>query len=100
MEAAVLQVPEPAVNQLGGNAACSGGEISFLDQPDPQAAQHRIKGDSGPGNAATDNENIKASLPKRIDGPLHPRILNRPARFGSDSRLGNGLAKITPIISL
>src|SRR5262249_12337339 len=67
----VLQVTQPAVNQLGGGTAGPGREISFVNECHAQAAQHRIQGDAGSGDAAAKDQKIETCLSESCDGPLH-----------------------------
>src|SRR5579871_2380966 len=91
VEAAMLQVTQAAVNQLGRGTAGTGSKVPFVDQADAKATQHSIEGDPGPRDAAAENEEIEGVLPERIDGPLHERIL---AKAGTAARHASRKSKI------
>ena len=75
VKAAVLQVTQPAVNQLGRRIAGAGGEVSFVDQAHPEGAEHAIQGDAGSGDSAADDQEIEEHFPEGVDSPFHQRIL-------------------------
>ena len=53
------QVPDAAVDQLGGPAAGPAGEVRLLDEPDPIAACGRIQRHPGTGDPAADHQHVQ-----------------------------------------
>ena len=71
MEAGVLQVSKAAVHQLRGDAAGAGGEIAFVDESNPIAAQRGVQGHAGAGDAAAKNQQVEALVLKGVNIPFH-----------------------------
>jgi hypothetical protein len=55
----LLQVPEPAVDQLGRAARGSGSEVPLLHDCDLEPPQHRVAGNARPVYAAAHHEQIE-----------------------------------------
>src|SRR5437899_3271013 len=78
MEAGVLQVSKAAMHQLRRDAAGSGGEIAFVDESNPIAAQSGVQGDTGAGYAPTYDQEIKALATESVDISFHGMNSNKP----------------------
>ena len=57
---AVLEVPQPAVNQLGRLRARAAGEILLVDERDRQAPHRGVPGHTGADDPAPDDEQVEA----------------------------------------
>ncbi len=67
-EIELLQVAQTTVNELGGAAARTGGEIRLFDQADAVAARRGVEGDPGAGDPAADDEDIEALALESLEG--------------------------------
>ena len=56
------QVAHPAMQQFGGTARCSTGPVAAVDDRNPLPAMGRIQGDSGPDNAAADDDEVEIAV--------------------------------------
>ncbi len=56
---ALLEVPQPAVDELAGPAGCAGREIPRLDQGYRQPAGGRVERHPRPGDAAADDDDVE-----------------------------------------
>ena len=68
-ELALLEVPEPAVDQLGGLGGGPGGEVVLLHQRGAQAPAGGVEGHAGPGDAAPDDEDVEMFAGQAGQGP-------------------------------
>ena len=59
LELEQLQVPQPAVNELARPARGARRQVPCLDQPDRQAARHRVERDAHAGDPAPNDENVE-----------------------------------------
>ena len=55
----ILQVSQPAVDQLAGAARGAGRPVPFLDQGHGEPATGCVEGDAAPGDAAAEHQHIK-----------------------------------------
>ncbi len=60
-EFAVLQITQPAMDQLRGCRRRAGRKIVLLDEHDPQAAAGGVAGNAGAVDAAADDGEIEIS---------------------------------------
>ncbi len=58
-EIELLEIPEPAMDQLRGSARGSGGEVAFLDEAYTQPTRRGIESDPGPGDTAADHHEVE-----------------------------------------
>jgi hypothetical protein len=68
---ALLEIPEAPMNQSARPGARSGGEIPLLDEHGGEPPHRCVPGDSRPGDAATDDQ--------QIDRPGAQGVERRPA---------------------
>src|SRR5438094_1194893 len=61
-ELPLLEVAQPSVDQLGGLRRRAGREIAALDQRGTQTARGGVEGHPGPGDAASDHEEVEVLL--------------------------------------
>ncbi len=61
----VLQVAQPAVNELARAARCTRGEVRALQQRDAVAARGRVERDARAGDAAADDDHVELVLGQR-----------------------------------
>ena len=59
-EVALLEVPQPTVNELARPTRRSRGEVPLLDQTHRQAAARSVESNAGPGDPATDHHHVEA----------------------------------------
>ena len=69
LDVEVLEVAQPAVDQLAGAARGAGGEVALFDQGHRQAAAGGVEGDPAAGHAATDDEHVECL--RRDSAPGH-----------------------------
>src|SRR5262249_5151821 len=70
-EVAEIEIAQTPGDQLRGNTARAGGEISLVDEGDAQPAERRIKGNAGAGDAAAEDEQVEGLLREHVDVTLH-----------------------------
>ena len=63
----LLQVAQPAMNQLSGFAAGAGSEIVFVNQGNTQSAGSRVQRNARARDAATDDEEVESLGRKLFD---------------------------------
>ncbi len=80
-ELRVLEVAQAAVHQLRRFGRRSRREIGFLDERDFQAAQRRVAGDAGAGDAAADDQEIER---------LFAEAFERGLSLGARGRFSHG----------
>ena len=78
-EVALLQVAQPAVDQLGGPGGGAGCEVPGLDQGGAEASRRGVEGDSATGDAATYHEHVEVLRTEALQGP---RTVERARRHG------------------
>src|SRR5207247_11108327 len=72
----LLEVAEPAMNQLGGPARGARGEVAALDERHPEPAHRRVARDAGavaPAAHPEDIERLAAECGERVTPP-GPRL--------------------------
>ena len=52
------QIPDAAVDQFGGAAAGSAGEVGLLDKPDAVASCHGVQRYPGAGDPTADHQHV------------------------------------------
>ena len=67
LEVALLQVAEPAVDQLRRPRGGAGRQVAGLDKADPQAPRRRVERGPGPGNATADDQHVERPRRQRFD---------------------------------
>ena len=72
-EVAVLQVAQPAVDELGAGGRCVRGQVVLLAQQHVEAAARRVPRDAAAVDAAADDQQVD-----RARRPI-PRVHPRPA---------------------
>src|SRR5213595_3264308 len=70
----LLQVAEPAVNQLGRPARRAGGEVTALDERHPESAHGRVARDAGAVDAAAHHENVERLAAERGERVTSPGL--------------------------
>jgi hypothetical protein len=69
-ELLLLEVPQPAVDQLRGSGRRAGGEVAPLDEGRPQAPAGGVEGDTGTGDPAADHEHVEGLRGQSLEVPL------------------------------
>jgi hypothetical protein len=82
MKLAVLEVAQAAVDEFGGNAGSTGGEIPLVDQADAEAAKGGVQGDTGSGDAAAEDKQVEGAVREGVEVPLHGDIVAPPSKKG------------------
>ena len=68
-EVELLQVAQPAVEQLRGAAGGAGGEVAGLDQAHPQAAGDGVERGARAGDAGPDDQHVELLGGQPLAGP-------------------------------
>ena len=71
LEAQLLEVAQPAVDQLGRPAGRAAGEIARFHQRDFQTAQSRLTRGRGALDASTDNREVEGCVAEGLKIPFH-----------------------------
>src|ERR1041385_5084362 len=70
-EGVLFQIPESAMDEFGGPAGGSTGEIGLIDKRDPQSAQGRIAGYARAENPAADNQQVERTVGEGDEISIH-----------------------------
>ena len=62
-----LEVAQAAVHQLGRARRRAGGEVALLDQPDLEAARHRVQRRSDADDPAADDQHVELTGPELLE---------------------------------
>src|SRR5262245_24088135 len=80
MQSSMFQVAEPAMDELGRDAARSRGKITLVNERDCQSPERCIQSNSRPGNPAAQDQEIESRVLKCFGDTLHAGIVSWPAR--------------------
>ncbi len=69
-ELPLLQVAKAPVYELGGLRRGAGGEVPLLDEGRPQPAGGGVEGDTGPGDATADDQDVEGLRRQSLEGHL------------------------------
>ena len=69
-ELLLLEVAQPAVDELGGARRRPGGEVAPFDEGRPQPPAGGGEGDPGAGDAAADDEQVEGFRGEALEVPL------------------------------
>src|SRR5207248_4063135 len=87
-ELLLLEVAQPAVDELGGAGRRPGGEVTPFHKGRPQTPARGVEGDAGTGDAAANDEQVEGLGGEAVEVllPLAGVEVHRPRMLGGQAR--------------
>src|SRR5688572_1354601 len=95
-----LEIPQAAVDELGGERGGGGGEVALVDEGDGEAAQGELARGAGARHSAADDDHVVVGVGQRAGACVRHDINSRKdgsTRSGPISAMRGSSARVIPL---